>query len=323
VPVLSLAISPDGTALAVGGFHEIMIWSTETSQLVRRLKRIPQQIQKLEYSEDGSTLLVGGGSPGDYGEVSMVNASNGEVLRVLGTFGDIVLDAAFNHDGSRVAAGSAGRWVRVYETVSGKLCWQASLHSDWITGVDFSYDDRFVVSSSKDFTAKVYEADSGTLFTTYNGHQKQYGKYTGRYQVYDVVCSEEGPQIFTAGQGKTINIWEPEKARGENGTAGDMEQRFAKEGHTKYVEHGYQRNLFSLTVHGGTVFSTSGDGIVKQHDIELGKQVRQYQGHTDWVYTIDSHPASQLVASGAYDGEVRIWSTGTGECLHVFKAMPK
>lgn len=323
VPVLSVAFSPDGRELAVSGFHEVTIWNADNAQLVRRLKRMPQQMQKLEYSKDGSTLLVAGGSPGDYGEVSLVDAASGEVLRVLGTFGDLVLDAAFNHDGSRIVAGSADRTVRVYETATGKLAWQASLHSDWITGVDFTRDSRFVVSSSKDLTAKVYEAVTGTLFTTYNGHQKQYGKYTGRYQVYDVVCSDEGPQAFTAGQGQTINIWEPEKARGENGTAGDMEQRFAKEGHTKYVEHGYQRNLFALNVRGGMVFSASGDGLVKQHEVESGKQIRQYQGHSDYVFAIDYHPTRKLAASGAFDGEVRIWHTETGECLHTFKAMPK
>lgn len=323
VPVAALAFSPDGTELAVGGHHEIMIWNSDTSQLVRRLKRLPQQIQKLEYSQDGSTLLVAGGSPGDYGELCLVDASSGRVVRVFGTFGDIVLDTAFNHDDSRVVAGSADRSVRVYETAAGRLAWQVSLHADWITGVDFSHDSRFVVSSSKDLTAKVYEADSGTLFTTYNGHQKQYGKYTGRYQIYDVVCSDEGPQVFTAGQGKTINIWEPEKARGENGTAGDMEQRFAKEGHTKYFEHGYQRKLLVLSVSNGMVFSASGDGVVKQHDVEAAKLVREYKGHADWVFAIGYHPARKLAASGSFDGEVRIWSTESGECLHAFKAMPK
>ena len=35
--------------------------------------------------------------------------------------------------------------------------------------------------------------------------------------------------------------------------------------------------------------------------------------HRDWVYSADFSPDEQLVATGSYDGTVRLWDTRTGE----------
>ncbi|MGH7200292.1 MAG: c-type cytochrome domain-containing protein, partial [Planctomycetaceae bacterium] len=309
VPVLALAFSPDGTELAIGGYHEVTVWNPATGELVRRLGRLPQRIHSLTWSRDGKTLLVGGGSPGDYGELALVDAASGERLRVFGTFEDVVLGAAFNENESRVAAGCADRTVHVYETETGKLSWESRTHADWVTAIAFSPDGRFLATSSRDMTVKVHDAATGTLFTTYTGHSKQYGQYAGRFAVYDVAFTPDEPTAITAGEGTVIQIWDPVKAKAESGTAGDMELRFAKESHTRYIEHGHGDTVFKLAVKGGQVFSASADGVVTQHDLASGKLLREYQGHTDWVFAVDFHPETQRAASGGYDGEVRIWNT--------------
>ena len=53
---------------------------------------------------------MGGGTPGEYGEVTLVDAKTGTKIRTFGTFEDVVLSIAFSPDGNRVAAGAADRW---------------------------------------------------------------------------------------------------------------------------------------------------------------------------------------------------------------------
>ncbi|MDA0587004.1 MAG: hypothetical protein O2820_03595 [Planctomycetota bacterium] len=322
VPIYALAFSPDGSELAVGGYHEVTVWNPEAGTLIGRIGKLPERIQALSFSRDGSRLLVAGGSPGDYGEVCLVDLKTGMRSLVLGTFEDIVLDATFSPDESVIAAGSADRSVRAWNAIDGKLLWSSSVHSDWVTGVSISHDGRFVASSSRDFTVKTHDAKTGALFTTYNGHQRQYGQFTGRFRIYDVEFAEESPLAFSAGEGNAVRVWEVEKARLENGTAGDMEARFAKKGHTRYIDYGPQKTVYAVCVRGGSVFLAAGDGSVSQFEAETGNRVRDYSGHTDWVFAVDAHSKTNRLASGAFDGEVRVWNTTNGESVSAFKASP-
>ena len=322
LPVLALALAPGGKEVAVGGRHEVTVWDTTTGKLLRRLGHLPQRIQTLSFNHDGSQLLVGGGTPGDYGELTLVKSATGEKIRVLDTFDDVVLSACFRADGQRIAAGSGDQSVRVYDAADGHRMWAMKLHADWVTGVSFSTDQRFVASASKDKTVKIYEAETGSLYTAYNGHNQMIGAHAGQNPVYNVQFTPDAAVACSAGKGAWIQIWEPEKARDENGTAADMEDRFAKTGHARYLAHGFKQEVFALVVRGTQVFAASADGLVKQFDLESMQEVRPYTGHHDWVYSLDCDAAANRLATGAYDGEVRIWDTTTGACLTAFKAAP-
>jgi WD40 repeat protein len=322
VPVLSLALSPGGKELLTGGYYEVNVWNPATGALVRRLQHLPQRIQSLTYARDGKQLLVAGGTPGEYGEVALVDPASGKRTRVLDTFPDLVLAATFSQDGKLVAAGGADAGVRVYEAATGRRLWSSKVHSDWVTGVSFSPDGRFLASSSKDMTVKIYEVRDGSLFTTYNGHNRNYGKYKGQFPVYAVRFTGEQLLACSAGGGKVVQLWDPIKARQENGTAADMEERFAKESHARYIEHGFSKDVFALQVRGGQLFAASADGTVKQLNLAAQKVVHTYAGFSDWVFGLDFDPASHLVAAGSYGGEVRVWNTETGEPVLTFQAQP-
>ncbi|HLK56122.1 MAG TPA: c-type cytochrome domain-containing protein [Chthonomonadaceae bacterium] len=322
VPVLALAFKPGGQELAVGGYHEVTLWNPATGALLRRLQHLPQRIQALAFSRDGKQLLVGGGTPGEYGEVALVDPATGERTKVLDTFSDIVLSAAFSPDGKRIVAGGADAGVRAYETESGKRLWVSNIHADWVTSVCFSSDGKFVASASRDMTVKIHEAQDGALFTTYNGHNRQIGAHRGAAPVYAVRFDPASDLAYSAGGGKWIQVWDPIKAKAESGDAGDMEERFAKDGHARYIAHGFQQDVYALAVRDGQLFAASADGALKQFDLSTLQPVRTYSGYRDWVFTLDYDAASHRVAGGSYGGEVRVWDTQTGRPLAAFQAQP-
>ena len=321
VPVLALAFSPDGKYLATGGYNEVVLWDVSSGQVFRRIGNLPQRIQEIVWSGENN-LLIGGGTPGEYGELSTVDITTGTREKVFGTFADIVLAVASNKEQNRVAAGSAGMQSRVYDRQSGKMLWQARVHSDWVTGVAFSPDNQFLVTTSRDQTAKVHEMESGTLYTTYNGHRKQLGKFTGRFAIYDITFDAKSGSVCTAGEGRAVRVWNPVMAQKENGDASDMEGRFFKAGHTRFIEHGLKRATFTLAAINGQLFAAGADGELRQFDIATSQPVRSYRGHSDWVYSVASAPQVNLVASGGFDGEVRLWDTTTGALQRTFLAAP-
>ena len=214
MPVLAIAFTPDGKEIALGGIREVTFWDSATGKVTRRIEGLPDRIQSLTFSPDGSRLLVGGGTPGEYGEATVIDTRNPAKRAVLGVFEDIVLGAAFSADGKTAAAGGADRSLRSFRLADGKELWRAAFHSDWITAVAFSPDGRFVASASKDRTVKVLDAATGGLYTTYNGHRRQFGSHIGQFEVYSLAFDSTGA-AYSAGAGDAVRVWQPEKRRGE------------------------------------------------------------------------------------------------------------
>ena len=322
VPVQAVAFSSDGTLLATSGYREVVIWNPANGEMVKRINHLPQRIQSIHWSRDDSQLLVGGGIPGEYGEVSLVNIASGQRDQVLTTFEDIVMDSTFNADYSKAAAVSASSRTQVVDVVSGKVIWESRVHSDWATGVIFSKEDQFVVTTSRDQTVKVQDAGTGDLFTTYNGHRKQFGEYTGRFAVYAIEQHPSSGQLITVGEGKAARVWKPEKAREENGTAADMEGRFYKKGHTRFIAHQMSEPVLALAVADGRVFMAGVNGLVQIYQFSDFTHLRDLSGNRDWIFTISVSAPKKYLATGSFDGLVRIWNYESGNEIVSFHAAP-
>ena len=69
--VTSLDFSPDGSLLAVAGFHEVVLWKADGSEMVARLVGLSERIQTVRFSPDGKRLAACGGRPAQMGEVQI------------------------------------------------------------------------------------------------------------------------------------------------------------------------------------------------------------------------------------------------------------
>ena len=137
VPVTALCFAPDGSKLYAGGLYELTVWDTANGALLQRIKGLPQRIQDMVFHPDGKTLIAGGGSPGEYGELTRVDTAAGTV-KPLAVFEDMVLGVAISPDGKFIASGGADNGLRGFDFDSGTFLWKNDQHSDWVTSVDFT-----------------------------------------------------------------------------------------------------------------------------------------------------------------------------------------
>jgi len=297
VPILALAFSPDGNELAASGYHEVTLWNPADGALLRRIKNIPRQVQALGYSPDGSTLAVCGGTPGRSGEAKLLNPKEGTIIRTLTPTADFLLTLAFSPDGQRVIAGGADNILRVFSIVDGKEERRIEQHADWVMGLAFSPDGTHFASASRDKTARLFDARSGELEETYDGHGAA---------VFAVAFSPDGQRVFSAGRDREVHAWQSKDAK------------------KAFEFGGFEADVLRLQVQGDQLFSCSADKQVRQHKLadKKAELVRRYSGHREVVYALAYHPASQRLASGSFDGEVRMWNTETGDLVTAFIAAP-
>ena len=116
---LSLAISPDGAYVAVGGRDgTLTIVDTATRHVVGARKAVHEGgIEDLEFTPDGRFLT----SAGSDGEIRITSVADGYLGddKPLGRFGDVAWAVAFDGEGERLAAVSEDETVRVWDVETG------------------------------------------------------------------------------------------------------------------------------------------------------------------------------------------------------------
>jgi WD40 repeat protein len=116
--------------------------------------------------------LLCGGSDGAPKIFKMVRTEarkigdNANLLREFAALPGRVFGVAFNHDGSRIAAGSSSDGlgeVRVYNAADGAVVWKAEIPEGGIYTVDFSPDGATVVAGGFDGDVRLFAAADGKL----------------------------------------------------------------------------------------------------------------------------------------------------------------
>jgi F-box and WD-40 domain protein 1/11 len=71
---------------------------------------------------------------------------------------------------------------------------------------------------------------------------------------------------------------------------------------------------------GNTIVSCSGDFLVKLWNIDTGKNIREFVGHTKGLACSQFSEDGRYVASAGNDKVIRIWDANTGECIREMRA---
>ncbi|HWC89781.1 MAG TPA: c-type cytochrome domain-containing protein [Pirellulales bacterium] len=295
IAVTALCFRPDGKELAIGGYHEITIWDPASGKLLRRIKNVEQRIYGLDYKSDGSLLAAAGGTPGESGEVALYDPAKAVLVRVLATTNDVAFGVAFNPQGTKLAACAADRSIRIFDVAKGAEERLIEDHADWVMGVAWNKDGTQLASASRDKTSKVFDLKTGESLATYPGHGET---------VYSVQFTPDGKQVMSAGGDKKVHFWNP------------------TDGKQAAVVTGFSGEVFRVELKGGRLFSCSSDRMAREHKAADRSQVRVFSGHKDYVYALDFNEPTSRLATGSFDGEVRIWDTASGKQLLAFQAAP-
>ncbi len=155
--VTSLDYSPDGSLLAVAGFHEVLLHKADGSKLIARLVGLSERIESVRFSPDGKFLAVAGGQPARMGEVQVWDVEKRKLALSAPVSYDTVYGVSWSPDGALIAFGCSDNTVRAIEAKTGKEVLKQGSHNDWVLDTAFSLKGDHVISVGRDMSVKLTE----------------------------------------------------------------------------------------------------------------------------------------------------------------------
>ncbi len=284
-PVEALAFSADGKKLATAtGSDEdkpIRLWNTHTGQLLQTLNGHTRYVHSLVFSPDNSTLASGGWD----GTIRLWDPNTGEQTRTIKWWN---VSLTYSPDGKRIAVGSGARLL-LLDANTGKRQQTLFGHTSGIKSIVYSSDGSTLVSSSWDGSSRFWNAGTGSLRLTIDGH----------FNFRGTALSPNGKTIATVNQNQ-IFLWNT------------LNGRFVK------VLDGYM---------GSAILAYSPDGTTLAAQVwDEGPQIHLLNAHTgqskrilSWdgrlAASVAFSPNGKILASGSWGGTIRVWNTQNGK-LH-------
>ena len=289
--ITALRFSPDGETLAVSGNREVLLHRADGSGLMKRLPGKADRILSIAFSADGSLMIAGGGTPARFGEIQFWQPREGKLLRVAEATNDTVFGASLSPDGSKVAVGCADNTVRAFDTATGKELYKISSHENWVLGTIFGIDSKRLVSVGRDRAAKLIDASAGQFLENVNQLHGELAAVARHPQADEIVIGGEDriPYLYRMDRPRNMKV-------GENATL--IRQLPAQAG-----------AIFALdwSPDGRFVAAAGAGPTVNIYEAATGSPVASCKGHTAGIYTVAFSADSTKLATGGFDGQVRIY----------------
>ena len=293
--VHSLVSSPWAPLIAVTGQGQVLLFHSETRELVGVLPFPEGEPVSLAFTPNGRYLIVGGGVPGKSGTTVTFDVTTGERVLTAGKAFDTILACDLRPDLSTIATGSPARLIKLWNTQSGEQTASIKKHTDWVTALDFSPDGILLATGDRNGGVWVWESAGGNEFHTLRAHQAG---------ITAAAFRADSNVLATASEDGTVRFWEM-----NNG--GEIKKVDAHPGGVL---------AFSWARDGS--FATAGrDGMAKIWKPDFN-HLRDIGDLPDLPTALCLNAEGTLVFIATYDGQILVHRVETGERIGVLNANP-
>ncbi|MBI4607100.1 MAG: protein kinase [Planctomycetes bacterium] len=288
--VIDVAFSADGLLLATASDSEARVWDASTYEELSVARGHAHGIYAVALTSDGGTLATGSE---DF-TARVWDARTGRQIHVL-PHEHKVVSVEISRDDELLLTASYDNSARVWDLESGKLVAEMRGHAAPLYHAAFSPDCRHAVTSSVDFTAR--------LWTVRPSLPIALGPW-GTASTYDADVAADEKRVVEAYLGLAVaRVLELESRR----------EIARLEGHTKRIR------TVRFNFAGDKIASGSEDTTARLWDARNGKALHTMIGHEAAVTLVSFSPDGRHVLTVSHDHSARLWSVEDGVQAAVYQ----
>ncbi len=212
-----------------------------------------------------------------------------------------VTAVAFSPDGKSIASASFDSTIRIWEMETGRTR-RILRHPEKAYSVAYSPDGGRRLAAGGPEKITLWNAETGRMELEINAHQSHDRHFNS------LAFSPDGRCIGSGSDGQSVKIWDA--------VTGELTRTL--QGHTAHV------NSVAFAPDGTRLVSGGEDARLILWETATGKPVltiQEYErgayphGHRQGVISVAFNPDGTRLASGSWDGTIRLWDAETGDHL--------
>lgn len=308
--ITSLDFSPDGSLLAISGYHEVLLYSADGAQLVARLVGRSERIEAVKFSPDGSLLAVAGGSPGRLGELQVWDVPQRKLKYSLNVGYDTLYGANFSPDGKMISFGCPDNTVRAVNAQTGEQVLFNGAHNDWVRDTVFSTQSDHLISVSRDRSMKLIEVATQRFVDNITSITP--GALKGGIESVDRHPTKD--ELLCGGADGEPKLYQMIRTKAR--VIGDDFNLIRA-----YPAMPGRVNVVAFDKTGERIIAGSsidGKGEVRIYKTDDAQQLVRVEIPEGGVFAADFSPSGEVAAVGGFDGVVRLLSTKDGTIIKTF-----
>jgi len=301
--IVSAQFSQDGEwIISASKDHTARLWQASEGQSFADSLSHPQDLRHFAFSPGGKRILTA--SKG--GLVRIWDASTHEILNekdVLGAdslskkerVSKQIIATAFSHDGALIALAHEGGAVSLHRPLDGmfeQVGEDLLGHKARVRSIDFSSDDKRLVTASADSTVNIWQWQTGEILTSF-------ARKGVRFR--SAAFSPDDAQILTVADDRAVRILDS--------TTGALISEFIDLHEDDVWGAGFSPD-------GKEIVTGSEDGQAFITTL-ANRQSRQLVGHGDNIRSAEFSRDGRYVLTSSWDRTVRLWDAETAEELAV------
>jgi WD40 repeat protein len=206
---------------------------------------------------------------------------------------EATLVGKYSNNGKFFATGGSDRIVRLWDTQTFQIISEFKTHHDRVQAIDFSLDDKTLISGSSDNTLAFWKIKSNLPAQVL---KPDYSIIAHDNWVFDVRFNSKRDTIASASANGSVKLWSAD---------GTLLRSFKNSS--------FRATGLNFSSDGRWLATASGDNKIRLYDMDAGGSVKVLEGHTSGLKDVDFSPSDTqpIVASSGTDGSIRIWDSQT------------
>lgn len=203
---------------------------------------------------------------------------------------------------NKIAVSTNTNQLRIFD-INSNNCQVLAGHSGIILSVSVSHDGKYICTSGKDNTIRIWDIENFRCVGLATEHTA------------DVSCvaftKKSNNYVFSGSQDKTIKAWDVRNLTQISASS----EVFKYKSKTSTKAHEKDVNALSVAPNDKLLATASQDKLIKIWDAETLQLVGSCKGHKRTVWSVEFSNVDKCVVSCSSDATIKIWSLDDFTCL--------